>query len=873
MRKFMLSALALALLGCQDKADTQAPAATAPAAQSQVEATPVAQLPRWAEPSHYQLTLWVDPDQPGFKGQGEIALQLTQASDHLWLHAKDMSQLDIKVVTAEGEILDTQVEDKDDTGVIRLALPKTLSPQQLTLKFDYQAPYNQSLEGLYKVSEGGRNYAFTQFESIDARRAFPGFDEPSFKVPFDLTLVVPKAMKAVANTPEVARREEGELAYVQFATTKPLPTYLLAFAVGDLDIVQWQDLPKTAVRERSVPLRGVAVHGKGDKLKFALENTAGIVETLENYFGIPYPYQKLDIIAVPDFAAGAMENPGAITYREQLLLMDDSAPFWQKRSYASVHAHELAHQWFGDLVTMPWWTDIWLNEAFATWAGNKAAAKWGPDWGYDLGIAQGGQRAMGADSLVNMREIRQPILHNADISNAFDGITYQKGGAVLQMFEHFVGPEVFQKGVHQYLTDHAWGNASAEDFVGAIAKAADNDAVNQAFMSFLTQTGVPKVAIERHCQDGKAELKVTQSRYLPLGSKGDANRTWDLPFCFEADGERHCQLLTEKQSTLALNSCPSTLLPNAGGTGYYRFSLDDWQPLFATLPTLGKAEALGVLDSFNAALSDGSLPLDSYLAQVPAIAQLKDRELATAPLGQLGFILAHQAKDKDALRGQFQAWYGPRLAALGLAAKAGESKDDTLLRSTLAAFLADKARTPALRSALSAAAEAHLAGKDAGIAPDLIGLALEVWVQDKGQPAFDSLKARLMASQDAVVRQRALQALASVEAPALAAQARDLALAEGLRVNERFMLMGGQAYGLETMADTYQWFKEHRQGVEAVWPASGRKRIVSGFSGFCSLDKAKDLEAYFGQLAYEGGERNLKAAVESIELCAARAGQ
>ncbi|WKE66945.1 M1 family metallopeptidase [Gallaecimonas kandeliae] len=871
MRKLVLSTLTLALLGCQDTENTQVQQATPAPAVAAAEQVPIAQLPDWEAPSHYSLTLWVNPDQQSFKGEGEIAMTLSKASDHLWMHAKDMSQLQIQAQTQDGELLDAKVETKDDSGVIKVSFAKVLEPQKLTLKVTYQAPYNQSLEGLYKVSEGGRNYAFTQFESIDARRAFPGFDEPRFKVPFDITLAIPKGMKAVANTPEVSRKEEGDWTYIQYATTKPLPSYLLAFAVGDLDIVDWQPMPKTALRDHAVPLRGVAVHGKGEKLKYALEHSAGIVQTLEDYFGIPYPYKKLDIIAVPDFAAGAMENPGAITYREQLLLMDEDAPFWQKRSYASVHAHELAHQWFGDLVTMPWWTDIWLNEAFATWAGNKAAATWAPDWGYDLGIAQGAQRAMSADSLVNMREIRQPILSNADISNAFDGITYQKGGAVLKMFEYFVGPKTFQKGVHQHLVDHAWGNATAEDFVGAIAKAANNPAINHAFMTFLTQTGVPKVAVETHCEDGKASLHLTQSRYLPLGSKGDPNRTWDVPFCFSADGQRHCQLLTEKETDIPLAHCPKTLLPNADGTGYYRFSVSDWQPLVAALPTLPKGEALAVLDSFNAALADGSLSVDDYLAQMPTIAQLKDRELATAPMDQLTFILEHQSQDKDARRAQYQAWYGPRLATLGLATRAAESKDDTLLRNSLVYFLAETAKAPLLRAQLGEAAKAYMAGKPSGISPDLTGLALDVWVQDTGRPAFEALKAQLAASEDSVVRQRAVQALASTEEPQLSKEVLDMALTGPLRVNERFMIMGDQAYSDRTRAATYDWFKANRQAVEAMWPAAHRKRIVSAFSGFCSDEMAKDLADYFGKLNYEGGERNLKGAVESIELCSARA--
>ncbi|WP_115719019.1 M1 family metallopeptidase [Gallaecimonas mangrovi] len=873
MRIVLLGILMLGLFGCQDPSAETTAQGTAKAQAAVQEKVPVGQLPDWVTPLRYQLTLWVNPNDENFHGQGSIAIELTKASDHLWMHAKDMDQLTIQVATAKGDTLSTTIANKDPSGVILVKFPHTLQPQKLHLEMHYQAPFNKALEGLYKVNEQGRSYAFTQFEAIDARRAFPGFDEPRFKTPFDLTLAIPNGMKAVANTPEVKTEQKGDWTFIQFAKTKPLPTYLLAFAVGDLDIVKGPDIAKNGLRDHVIPLRGVAVHGKGEQLRFALENTGDLVSRLEQYFGIAYPYKKLDIIAVPDFAAGAMENPGAITFREQFLLLGDDAPFWQKRLFGAVTAHELAHQWFGDLVTLPWWTDTWLNESFATWAGAKIANQWRPGWGYDLDVERGAHRAMSADSLVNMREVRQPIHNNADVDNAFDSITYQKGAAVLKMFEDFVGPAAFQKGVHQYLTANAWGTGSASDFVNAIASAANNPAVSDAFMSFLTQTGVPKITVLSHCQNGHGSLSLSQSRYLPLGSKGDPHRTWLLPFCYSSDGNRHCEMLTGMNTAISLPACPTSLLPNADGAGYYRFSVEHWQPLISSLSSLTRAEALAVLDSFNAALADGSLSVSQYLAQVPMLASLKAGELATAPLGPLTFILEHQTKDKAALRNKMQLWYGARLKALGLQAKPEETKEDTQLRSTLATFLALTAKDKPLRQQLDQAAEAHLANAPMAISPDLLGLALKVWVQDAGQPAFDRLKERLGDSQDAIERQAVLNALASVEQPKLAAQSRDLILAPALRVNERMMLLSGQAAGQASRDATYAWFKEHLPELEVLWPEASRQRFVKLFSGFCTEQKAQDVDAFFTKLNFQGAERNLKGTVERIQLCSARANQ
>ena len=368
-----------------------------------------------------------------------------------------------------------------------------------------------------------------------------------------------------------------------------MPTYLIALAVGPYDVVDYGMIPVNSVRDHEVPLRGIAAKGLGGEMKYALKNTAGLLTALETYFGTPYPYEKLDLIAVPESFGGAMENVGAITYDEYLMLMDENSPLDQRRDYTTVHAHEMSHMWFGNLVTPAWWNDIWLNESFASWMENKAADAYWPEGQFDRETLKGALGAMVNDSLASARQIREPIDNNDKIGSAFDGITYEKGGGVLAMLEHYVGKEQFQAGVRLHLERHADSTATAEDFIASVAKGSDRPEVEAAFKSFIEQPGVPLVSAKLDCKDGeKPRLDLRQARYAPLGSsiKPDAGE-WKIPFCvaYIANGARKstCALIDKKEQSLDLEAgaCPTQVHPNADGTGYYRFTLDDagWQSL------------------------------------------------------------------------------------------------------------------------------------------------------------------------------------------------------------------------------------------------------------------------------------------------------
>src|SRR5581483_2311867 len=366
-----------------------------------------------------------------------------------------------------------------------------------------------SSAGIFQMEEASRWYLYTQFEPTDARRAFPCFDEPSFKVPWQVTLEVPKDLKAFSNTPEISEAVQANgRKTVRFAQTRPLPSYLIAFAVGPFDVVDAGTVGKDHAR-----LRIITPQGKAGHARFAAAALPELLNLLEQYFGMPYPYEKLDSIAMP-ISNFAMENVGLITYSEQLLLADPSDDtLTRQREMAIVAAHEMAHQWFGDLVTTAWWNDIWLNEGFATWMETKIVDEWKPEWRVNLDAIDNRVEAMHLDTLVSARKIRQPIATESDIANAFDNITYMKGAAVLRMFENWIGPEVFRRGVHAYIQAHADKNATTPEFLAAISAAAGKD-IAPAFNTFLDQPGVPEVNATLRCDNNRPVLHVSQRRYL-----------------------------------------------------------------------------------------------------------------------------------------------------------------------------------------------------------------------------------------------------------------------------------------------------------------------------------------------------------------------
>jgi alanyl aminopeptidase len=861
--------------------------ACASAFAAALESPPLETLPRWAVPESYALDLRIDPAQDTFSGNVSIKLQLKQPSDHVWLHGKDLKVEKVAVTETKGKTHAAKyVNAAPQAGVVRVDFGSELAAQELTLSFVFKAPYNDQLQGLYKVEHAGKPYVMTQMEPISARYAFPGFDEPDFKTPFDLRITLPEHDVAVANTTQVksAKADKGWKT-VTFATTKPLPTYLVAYMVGPWDINVAPDIPPSPWRTQPLPLRGVAAAGQAHRMAHILGETPVIIQTLEDYYGFGYPFDKLDLAAVPDFSAGAMENAGLVTFRDWLLLLDpDSAQRYVQGSF-DVTAHELAHQWTGDTVTMTWWNDLWLNEAFATWMQQKITEKVHPEYRADLDRVEGAQGAMANDSLVSARKIRQPITGNGDIQTAFDNITYRKGAAVLGMFEAFVGVDTFRNGMRAYIKEHRFGNASADDLIDAIAKAADKGIkFKQAFGSFLNQSGVPMVTTQLDCSGKQPVLKLAQSRYLPLGSTGSAQRTWGVPMCVRTPAGTRCELFDTATGNMPLagNSCPEWYMPNAGARGYYRFSMaaKDLAKLNGALDQLTDTEKLAYADAIDAAFRRGDIDAHDVLAALRELAPSKTTQVALAPLSTFEWIWHHEAQtdaQKARLREVAKAAYLPRLQALGYARKAGEPVDDTQMRGSLTDTLGETLKLPEVRAQLLKQGDAVLKktadGKldFAAANPDIIGTALAVTVSERGKPAVDELIAALPATSDPAQRNAILGGLGGAPADQ-ADRVRDFAIGKDVKVGEMARLFYVDRDTPAGRTAMWNWFVKHYDQVVARTGtfASGYLPGLAGGGG-CSQAEAERMTQFFTPRLKElsGADRGLAQSTESTLLCAA----
>jgi alanyl aminopeptidase len=856
------------------------------------EAPPALRLPADVHPTAEQIELTVDPAQERFAGSVEIAVTLDRARGVLWMHGEGLHVTRATVTPEGGPDVEASWAPRGPRGMAALTLAHVIPLGRAKIRIAFDAPFGTALDGLYKTKQGGVPYAFTQFEAIEARTAFPCFDEPAFKLPWDVTLVVPRDAQAIANTREIDRKAEGpDRVRVHFAPTLPLPSYLLAFAVGPLDVVQAPDVPSNAVRRRPLPLRGVTARGRGKEIAYALAHTGEILATLETYFGIEYPYDKLDILAVPD-KGGAMENPGAVTFGEWLVLMDDkTVSLAQRRSYADVMAHELAHQWFGDLVTMQWWDDTWLNEAFATWIGSKAADAWDPRTHAEMNQLARALQAMHGDGAVSARAVRQPIASPDDIANAFDSITYEKGGAVIRMFERWVGAEAFQRGVRDHLARHRFGSATADDFLAAVSRAAGKD-VKTPFQTFLDQPGVPFVESELRC-DGAPRIHLTQSRYLPVGSGGNPDPLWQIPVCARVGGVRKesketreaCTLLTTREGELPLgkagDACPSWVMPNADANGYYRFgmsSADRVKLRQADPGALTTRDRVAVGDALGAGFSRASLSFKDVMDL--AVPFARDTHPEVVRIAQAPVWRARYWMEGDALAPAVEAYarqlMQPAFASLGWTRRPTDDDDRVALRAEVISFLGLAGRDMNVRGEARRRAAAFLGAKDGPLHPEAIDKDLTLVVLhlagiDAEAAEWARARAVLEKTEDEDVRNQLLVFLGAAQRPELATKARELALDPVLRVTEVPDALFNELETNETREATWRWLKEHIEPLLERIARRNGSMLVHTAGAFCDDAHAADVEAFFTpRLAgMDGGPRVLAETLEGIRLCAA----
>ena len=846
-------------------------AATLLAAPAFAQEVPVGRLPDTVTPVAYRIDLKVDPAQADYSGHVEIDAEVKAPTKTVFLHG-----LGLKVARAEvlagGRRMKATWTDVDPSGVARLDLPGNLPAGKVSFRFDYSTGFREGAEGLFRAKVGEDWYAWTQMEPLDARRMFPGFDEPGFKVPFTVSLTVPSRLKAFANTPEVAATTKAGWTTHRFAPSKPLPTYLVAVGVGDFDVRE-ATIPANAVRKSPLAFRVIGTKGQAGRMDTTLSETPKIVGILEDYFGIAYPYEKLDFIASP-VMGGAMENAGLILFQDTLILLGNTPPPSQLRRFGVVAAHELAHQWFGDLVTPTWWTDIWLNESFAEWMGNKAAHRWNGALDIASGEVAEAFIAMETDSLGRGRPIRQEITRNDQVISAFDSITYLKGAQTVSMFESFVGEANFRKGVQLHLNRYAFRNASADDFFASVAEASGNPDVVPALKSFTDQTGVPLVTV----RDGADGIMISQSRYVPLGIATDRMlRRWQIPVCLSRGEGKACTLLKDSNAALpALVGTAPALVPNAGGAGYYRFSMDEagWDRLIAAAPTLPEREAMVVADSLWAEFAAGRTDFTRVVKAAEALARHGSRRPALEMVGKLAGLADTTLSDAElpAYRALMQRLYATRPEMQGF--DPAQPVSDPRIqgwRESLVPVLALQARDPALRARLKDAATRYMAGETAALAPVYRRTALAVAVQEGGVATADRLYAALKASQDPLFRAQAASALGAVEGAEAVSHVQKLAMGEGLISRERTTILASLTFNRSSRDATTQYVANNFKTVVESFPGFARSGVIGFFDGYCSREAIDRVENLIrpNLAILGGGELELSQTKERIGQCAA----
>ncbi|MDB5713388.1 MAG: Peptidase rane alanine aminopeptidase-like protein [Sphingomonadales bacterium] len=858
MRSIILAALLAA-----------SPAALSAAASTPTQSVPQGILPDAATPTAYRLDFTILPDQDRFSGHAEIDVVLKAPTSSLYMHGRDL-----KIAAAYARIGSAQTSARytqvDPLGVVRIDFAKPLPAGKTTLVFDYDAPYGTGPAGLYHVKVADQWYAWTQFESIDARAAYPGFDQPGYKTPFTVTVTTKPGLTVYSNAPETGSEKIGQMVTHHFTPTRPLPTYLVAFGVGPFATVSGTAAP-TPERAQPMPVRIVGTQPNKDRLDFALQNTGPIVGLLENYFGRPFPFPKLDQIGSP-IMPGAMENAGADTYGDSILFLDKGASTSQKQAFGMVVAHELAHQWFGDLVTPAWWDDIWLNESFANWMGYRIGNEWRPDLKIGVGAIDEAFRAMSIDALKAGRPIHQPIPTNGDIDSAFDAVTYGKGGQVVAMIAAYLGDEKFKAGVRLHLSRHAYGNATTEQFFASLAEAAQDPNVVAALKSFVDQQGVPVVRVDRVA----GGLKVSQKRYAMMGTD-IAAETWTIPLCIRVGASRQCSLLAAQSSTVKIGGSDA-IMPNAGGTGYYRFSLaePEWRKLIAEAPTLAPGEALAMTDSLWAGYRAGEVSPALLVAAAKSMAANPFSGAATDGGQRLSGLrvrgLVPEAQ-LPAYRKLIDGIYAPKLAQLGFDPKAGvylqEDPDRQKLRSDTVSLLAGEAMDTNVRTRLVTAATSYLGGDKTALDQSLYGDAFGAYLSAGGERALVTLFDRASTSDDTLFRDAALGALSGSGDAKIGSWLIAHLPDTRLRPSKRIDLVRGMTNAPATRDQAFDWLVAHYDTLvkgNGIFVAS---TLPSFGSGYCSIEKAAMIEKVMRPKVdqYKRGGLSLDRTVEQVHDC------
>jgi puromycin-sensitive aminopeptidase len=819
-------------------------------------------LPRTVTPSRYELTIEPDLAAGIFRGAEDVLLEVHEPVREIVLNAVDLQIEDGRLSDGNGTKLDVSEISLDrESERVRIELAEPATPGAWTLHLEFRGVLNERLVGFYPSTYTDADgetgiIASTHFEAADARRAFPCWDEPDRKAVFGVTLVVEEGLVALSNTPEVAREPAADhKVAVRFDDTIPMSTYLLAWVVGPLDLTEPVDVD-------GVPLRVAHVPGKGHLVDFAIEAGAFSLRYFTDYYGIPYPEKKIDFVALPDFAAGAMENLGLITFRESLLLIEPSQATQQELlAVADVVAHELAHMWFGDLVTMRWWNGIWLNEAFATFMANLAVDAYRPDWDRWGSFRRVCSTALEIDALDSTRPIEYPVNSPDDASDMFDSLTYTKGAAVLRMLELYLDPTRFREGIRRYLKDHAYGNTETSDLWDSI-EAATDEPVRRIMDSWIWQGGYPLVTVH---EDGDA-LRFAQERFRYDG--GDDGTRWEIPLLVRQarghEADARAILIEPDGAALPRVSSDAAVVANAEGASFLRVGYDGalrervWSH---ALDALASIERFGLVDDTWAGVVAGGVPAAEYLGLVRGLTEETDLHVWQSVVGSLGwFDRFVDGEPREALRGYVRELLRPAFDRLGWEPGPDEPDLSRSLRGALVTALAILGHDPEVIARARELEEA--AGAGGPVDASLAAAGVAVVAATGGPDDYERFLARSREAPTPQEQLRYLYALADFRDPELEDRTLVMALSDDVRSQNAPFLLARAIANRDAGERAWRFVKERWEEANRRLPPNTIIYLADAVRYLTTPEQEADVQGFFAEHDIPQARKMLKQVLE-----------
>jgi len=825
-------------------------------------------------PERVDLHLELDPARgDAYRGEVALALRLARPKRRIRLHALDLRVASARLERAGAPAMRGERVPDPAAGMLELRFASAVPAGTATLRLAFAGRLRRDLCGLYQARSGPHRFAFTQLEATEARKFFPCFDEPAMKARFRLSVTTAAAHTVVSNAPVERTRAAGRgRKTVHFAQTPPLSTYLVALAVGPLEASRRVFVGPT-------PIRVLCAPGKARLADFALEAARESLARLERWFGMPYPYAKLDLVAAPDFEFGAMENAGAVFFRETLLLLDARrATLAEQKRAAEVIAHELAHMWYGDLVTMAWWDDLWLNEAFATWMAFEVVGAWRPEWRMWQEFQHGRAAALDLDALRHTHPIFCEVRTPAEASENFDLITYEKGAAVVRMLERYLGPAAFRRGVRRYLRRHREGNAVAADLWRALREASGQP-VEALARAWIEQPGHPLLEVRTRSAGGRNRLQLRQRRFRETPSAARDPERWPIPWVARvaAPGRgrgrllRHLVERASESVPLGRGPAPRFVYGNAEEGGFFRVAHGprDLARLLASLGDLSAVERMGLVDHQWALVRAGRAGVASLLALADALAHERDPDVLLALERPLGFLARSLVPDaapgcEAALRGRLVAAFGPALVALGLEPARDEAHETRLRRAALLEIVAGIAGEPRAIEQAAALGRRYLASRgsvDSNLADAVVGLAARV-----GDAALQrGFVAAMRGAQTPQEQRRFLLALGAFREPRLVERSLALTLGSAVPTQDVVALLARLLANPAAREATFDFVRSRWPRLRRRMPPLLAGRLIESTWQLLTPMRRRDVARFFAAHPLPAGERALRQALERFD--------